>query len=71
MKSAVPRNFIDTTLKSDREDIGSKKIMSVNSDEIFLKELIANLSKAKMMTVHLETVDTGYKITHVETPSKR
>lgn len=53
MKSAVPRNFIDTTLKSDLEDNKDRKVMSANSDEIFLKELIANLSKAKMMTVHL------------------
>ena len=71
MKSAIPRNFIETAHKSERDDLKDRRAMSVNSDEIFLKNLILNLSKAKMMTVHLEKVETGYKNTNVETPSKR
>jgi hypothetical protein len=51
--------------------VKDKRALAANSDEEFLKELISNLSKAKIMTVHLEKVDNGYKITNVETPSKR
>lgn len=71
MKSAIPHNFIDTSHKSDRDDNKDRKALAAKSDELFLKDLISNLSKAKMMTVHLEKIDNGYKITNVETPSKR
>lgn len=72
MKSAIPSNFIETTVhKHERQHKDRRAIINANSDEEFLKDLISNLSKAKMMTVHLEKIDSGYKITSVETPSKR
>ena len=71
MKSAIPSNFIETTYKHEREYKDRRLALNASNDEEFLKELMTNLSKAKMMTVNLEKVDTGYKVTSVETPSKR
>ena len=66
MKSAIPSNFIETTPhRNERDHKERRPIVNLNSDEEFLKDLISNLSKAKMMTVHLEVVETGYKITNV------
>ena len=70
VKSAIPTHFIDTARKPDR-DHKDRKANLINSDEQFLKELMSNLNKAKMMKVHLEKIDSGYKITDIETPSKR
>jgi hypothetical protein len=70
MKSAIPSNFIETSHRQEREH-KDRKSLAINSDEEFLKELISKLSKAKMMTVHLDKVDNGYKIANVDTPSKR
>ena len=71
MKSAAPSNFIQTVVKVERDEHKENRMAASNSDETFLKELMSNLGKAKMMTVHLEKVETGYKITNIETPSKR
>lgn len=72
LKSAAPSTFIETVHKTEKGDHKERRTNIIGgSDEEFLKELMANLSKAKMMTVHLETVENGYKITNIETPSKR
>lgn len=56
MKSAAPSNFIQTVVKVEKDESKDRRTLINNSDEEFLKELMNSLSKAKMMTVHLEKV---------------
>jgi hypothetical protein len=71
MKAAVTNPFLDTAPRPVRDDPRDARLSALASDEDFLKDLILKLSKAKMMTVQMEKVENGYRITNIETPSKR